>query len=81
MISDTSRFAEDTLTRFSCLILSAAGARESDAGIVARHLVGANLVGHDSHGVGMLPAYVAHAKKGLVALDAEPDWQDGIGDL
>lgn len=39
-------------------VLAAAGAREADARIVADHLVDANLAGHDSHGIGMLPHYV-----------------------
>src|SRR5512145_1362762 len=39
-------------------ILSAAGAAEADAAVVADHLVDANLAGHDSHGVAMLPYYV-----------------------
>ena len=40
-------------------ILCAAGARSAEATIVADHLVAANLRGHDSHGIGMLPRYVA----------------------
>jgi hydroxycarboxylate dehydrogenase B len=39
-------------------VLAAAGAREADARIVADHLVDANLAGHDSHGIGILPHYV-----------------------
>ena len=31
------------------------------------HLVNANLAGHDSHGVGMIPAYVRHLKACLVS--------------
>ncbi|MEM7220223.1 MAG: malate/lactate/ureidoglycolate dehydrogenase [Pseudomonadota bacterium] len=38
--------------------------------IVADHLVEANLKGHDSHGVGMLPAYVQNAKAGLLQVNA-----------
>jgi uncharacterized oxidoreductase len=34
------------------------GSAEAEAAEVADHLVRANLAGHDSHGVGMLPAYV-----------------------
>jgi uncharacterized oxidoreductase len=39
-------------------LLVAAGAAPADAEVVADHLVEANLRGHDSHGVGMLPQYV-----------------------
>ena len=36
----------------------AAGSSEREAQLTAEHLVGANLAGHDSHGVGMVPRYV-----------------------
>jgi uncharacterized oxidoreductase len=36
----------------------AAGSLEQEARLVADHLVGANLAGHDSHGVGMVAPYV-----------------------
>ncbi|MGQ0663644.1 MAG: malate/lactate/ureidoglycolate dehydrogenase [Pseudomonadota bacterium] len=41
-----------------------AGAAPGDAALVADHLVDANLLGHDSHGVGMLPRYVAAIRFG-----------------
>ncbi len=40
------------------LIARRMGSEESEAEQVADHLVRANLAGHDSHGVGMLPTYV-----------------------
>ncbi len=46
-------------------ILEAAGSSPDEARIVADHLVDANLAGHDSHGVGMLPSYVEHLRSGL----------------
>lgn len=39
-------------------ILVSMGSDAREAGIVADHLVDANLSGHDSHGVGLLPTYV-----------------------
>lgn len=39
-------------------VVQAAGSSESEAQAVAHNLVLANLSGHDSHGVGMLPRYV-----------------------
>lgn len=36
----------------------AAGSGADEARLTAEHLVGANLAGHDSHGVGMIPRYV-----------------------
>ena len=48
-------------------ILAAAGSLQEEADQVAANLVLANLSGHDSHGVGMLPRYVdAVAEGGLV---------------
>jgi uncharacterized oxidoreductase len=40
------------------LIARRMGSEEAEAAEVADHLVRANLAGHDSHGVGMLPTYV-----------------------
>ncbi|AKT51647.1 malate/lactate/ureidoglycolate dehydrogenase [Arsenicicoccus sp. oral taxon 190] len=39
-------------------IVRAAGSDAREAGLVADHLVAANLAGHDSHGVGMVPSYL-----------------------
>jgi len=47
-------------------IFMAAGSREAEAGIVTDHLVEANLKGHDSHGVGMIPRYLAHLANGTL---------------
>lgn len=44
----------------------AIGSPHDEASEMARHLVGANLAGHDSHGVGMLPDYVRMAAAGLL---------------
>jgi uncharacterized oxidoreductase len=50
--------AADALRARASRLLEAAGAAHDDARVVADHLVEANLRGHDSHGVGMLPLYV-----------------------
>ena len=47
-------------------IFRAYGASEEEAGTVARHLVGANLAGHDSHGVIQIIAYVNRIKLGQI---------------
>jgi hydroxycarboxylate dehydrogenase B len=47
-------------------IIRAAGSSEAEANTVAANLVMANLSGHDSHGVGMVPRYIdAVLEKGL----------------
>lgn len=48
------------------LIARRMGSHEEEAVQVADHLVRANLAGHDSHGVGMLPAYVRLLHDGLL---------------
>jgi uncharacterized oxidoreductase len=50
-------------------IFLAAGSSEREADLVAVHLVAANLRGHDSHGVGMLPAYIRNARSGELVLN------------
>jgi uncharacterized oxidoreductase len=52
------------LQTFVSEIFARAGASRADAYEVAEHLVQANLKGHDSHGVGMIPAYVRNIKVG-----------------
>ena len=46
------------LTGIARRVFVAAGSDEAEAAIVADHLVEANLKGHDSHGVGMIPSYL-----------------------
>jgi uncharacterized oxidoreductase len=48
------------------LIARRMGSVEEEAAQVADHLVRANLAGHDSHGVGMLPTYVRLLHAGLL---------------
>ena len=47
-------------------IFLAAGASEDEAQIVMEHLVGANLAGHDSHGIILLPTYINRIKRGHI---------------
>ncbi|MGI9508405.1 MAG: malate/lactate/ureidoglycolate dehydrogenase [Geminicoccaceae bacterium] len=48
----------DRLHELTRAICRGVGSSEREAELVANHLVAANLAGHDSHGVGMLPLYV-----------------------
>ena len=58
------------LTELATRIFVAAGSGESEARETAAHLVTANLKGHDSHGVGMVPAYVNNIRNGNLKPDA-----------
>ncbi len=51
-------------------IFTRLGTEASTAAMVADHLVEANLQGHDSHGVGMIPAYVLNIKADLLQPNA-----------
>ena len=44
----------------------AAGTPEEEAALVMRHIVGANLVGHDSHGIIQIPTYIDRIKAGHI---------------
>jgi hypothetical protein len=46
-----------------------AGSSEREARLTADHLVGANLAGHDSHGIGMAPRYVKSHLAGELKLN------------
>ncbi|MDG1418682.1 MAG: malate/lactate/ureidoglycolate dehydrogenase [Maricaulis sp.] len=67
---DQTRFPAEQLVSFIESALTAADTRKEDAAEIARHLVDANLTGHDSHGIGMLPAYIAHIQGGQVNITA-----------
>jgi uncharacterized oxidoreductase len=54
------------LRRVISAMLRAGGSLAEEAELVADHLVLANLAGHDSHGVGMMPTYVRNLQAGLV---------------
>lgn len=60
------RKTADQLRTLTSAILQAGGSAQAEADLVADHLVLANLAGHDSHGVGMVPSYIRQLKAGLV---------------
>jgi uncharacterized oxidoreductase len=63
--------APDTLHRWTRDLWLAAGSSEREAQLTADHLVAANLSGHDSHGVGMVPRYVNSFLHGELQLNRE----------
>ncbi|WP_089718560.1 Ldh family oxidoreductase [Candidatus Entotheonella palauensis] len=58
--------APDILHDTGKAIFQAAGASDEEAQIVMEHLVGANLAGHDSHGVILIPSYINRIKRGHI---------------
>src|SRR3954470_298663 len=63
----------DRLTKVASDIFAAAGATEENTECVVSALVGANLAGHDSHGILRIPAYVADIKRGRLDPKATPE--------
>lgn len=59
-------FTSAELKKVSEDIFLAAGASKDEAGIVSEHLIEANLVGHDSHGVIRIPQYMKLIEDGLL---------------
>src|SRR6201997_2232318 len=47
-------------------VFSAGGSEPEEARVIADHLIGANLRGHDSHGVGLVANYLDHLANGTV---------------
>ena len=66
------RIPEADLRRVAVALLRGTGSSADEAGIVADHLIRANLTGHDSHGVGMLPYYVRFRAQGLLRPNTPP---------
>lgn len=86
-------FSHDTLRPFAEALLRAAGCSQTEARVVADHLVESNLLGHDSHGMLRVPIYLDWMANGkvfpnreaLTVIDAGPillfDGQFGFGQV
>lgn len=61
------------LRTLSRLTLLALGSDAEEADVVSEHLLAANLKGHDSHGIGMLPFYVQSKQQGTLQPN-QPAW-------
>ncbi len=94
-MADTLAFQAGPLTRAIEAIVAAGGSEPREAKLVADNLVSANLTGHDSHGVGMIPRYIDALLEGglepnrhpaatldagaLLALDGRKGYGQAIG--
>jgi uncharacterized oxidoreductase len=58
-MSTTHTIALDRLTTAMHRVVRGFGSLETEVALVAGNLIEANLCGHDSHGIGMLPRYAA----------------------
>jgi hydroxycarboxylate dehydrogenase B len=69
------------LVAFITDIFTAAGSAPEEARQIAEHLVEANLKGHDSHGVGMVPTYLKHLAEKAVFPNRAPKQALDLGAL
>ncbi|MBO0763707.1 MAG: Ldh family oxidoreductase [Hyphomicrobiaceae bacterium] len=60
------RLQAERLTRIGARLLEAAGASPEEAEAVAVGCIGANLAGHDSHGIIAIPTYIDRIKAGHI---------------
>ena len=66
-------YRKEPLTRAVEAVVLAGGSDAREARIVAENLVAANLSGHDSHGVGMIPRYVESLFEGGLVVNQHPE--------
>ena len=94
-MTESHVFQAEPLERAVAAIVAAGGSEAREAQLVSSNLVMANLSGHDSHGVGMIPRYISSLKEGglhpnrhpqlkfdggaLVALDGQAGYGQVIG--
>ncbi len=65
-------FRKEPLTRAMEAVVAAGGSDAEEARLVAENLVMANLLGHDSHGIGMIPRYIDAVLEGGLAPNQHP---------
>jgi uncharacterized oxidoreductase len=80
-MTDTFTFQSDALAAAVRAIVAAAGSSDAEAAAVAANLVEANLRGHDSHGVGMVPRYIDAVLEGGLTVNAHVAVQQDSGAL
>ncbi|MFK8078859.1 MAG: Ldh family oxidoreductase [Granulosicoccus sp.] len=72
-------FTPDSLERFASAVLEVFGCDAAERAVVASHLIDANLTGHDSHGIGMLPLYGDQVLDGNLVPNQSPELQPPLG--
>ncbi|MFJ3592225.1 Ldh family oxidoreductase [Streptomyces sp. NPDC090231] len=75
------RFTTEALREAAAGSLTAAGVGAERAALVARVLVDADVRGHFSHGVGLLPMYLDRLRQGGIDPAAEPEWSQEEGSV
>ena len=80
-MTDSITVGSAPLERTIAAIVQAGGSSDAEAQEVAVSLVQANLFGHDSHGVGMIPRYVESLQEGGLKPNQQPRIVLDIGTL
>jgi len=70
---DTPRHDPASLIAFATALCEAAGLDNDKAGAIGRTLVEADLLGHVTHGLALLPKYLEDLAAGTMRKDGEPD--------
>lgn len=65
-------YSHEKLIQFASQLLAKAGIPVDRANVVAKTLVEADLMGHTTHGLHLLPAYVREAAEGKMKRDGDP---------
>lgn len=65
----TATYHPDQLHAYCTTVCRAMGSSDTEANLVADQLVLANLSGHDSHGIGMMPTYVDGVRGGRLKVN------------
>src|SRR5690348_95316 len=60
------KFEADILRDFTADVFRACGTPKGEAQIVAEHLITANLLGYDTHGVIRIPQYIEDIDNGVI---------------
>jgi hydroxycarboxylate dehydrogenase B len=72
-VAESHVFHAEPLARAIEAVVAAGGSEATEAKLVAENLVLANLMGHDSHGIGMIPRYVASLLEGELTANRHPE--------
>jgi L-lactate dehydrogenase len=72
-MSEDSRFDAGAMRGFTTDLFAAAGMARDKAATVAEVLVEADLLGHVTHGLALVPKYLDDLSKGFLAKDGEPE--------
>jgi uncharacterized oxidoreductase len=74
-------FKAEALKAAIAALVAAGGSEAREAELVADNLVTANLTGHDSHGIGMMPRYVEALLEGGLFPNRQPEVTLDVGAL